>query len=179
MQHLRPEALRKHVVDVAAAFNIKLSFDESLRPEDAAALHLPALEIVGTTDGSVGINLVKMKLAICRPVVDETSYAVTLHELGHLIAPNGSLPAEHAQARSMDRHLAIQLVEEQAAWEWAVHQAMEWTPVMQSVMDYAIGTYQKGHDAYKANEVKRNRAIGRNAATLTGFFKNAAAKRRS
>lgn len=150
---LSPAALAKNAIDVAIAFRVNLVFDDGQAPHDAGALHL-----------RVGEK--QLHLVACKPITDETSYAVALHELGHCIAPNGSLPTEHEQARTPERHLAIQMVEEEAAWEWAEHHALEWTDLMESVRQWSIGTYKAGTARHAAQTVTRARAAGRNAETI-------------
>lgn len=68
----------------------------------------------------------KDRVVLMGPVREQTGYAVCLHEMGHLVAANG---------------LAAGVVGEDAAWEWAQHMALDWTPTMQQVRDWAFGTY--------------------------------------
>lgn len=83
------------------------------------------------------------------PVTGETTYAVALHELGHCLSPMGMLRSEMSKdMRSMNRlttkrDVALQLEEERAAWDWAEHYALEWTPAMQAVKKMCLGAYER------------------------------------
>ena len=50
-----------------------------------------------------------------REVKSAITYAVALHELGHILGP---------------RQSGVRIEKELGAWEWAVDNALEWTPVM-------------------------------------------------
>ncbi len=114
-------ALARHAQQLATAFDIWLVVHPGMRPEDACAI--PALRAVVTS-----------------PIVDQTIYAVVLHELGHLLSPLGSL-RQHETPGSAARLYNLRLDEERAAWEWAEHYALEWTPAMQAVREWAYQTY--------------------------------------
>lgn len=106
------EALRRHAHQIARAFNATLVECAELRPEDAAA-----------SNGH--------RVAICAPIIDETTYAVALHEIGHLAAPSGDLHGTHG----------LTIEAERAAWEWAEHYALDWTPAMAALREWAFSTY--------------------------------------
>lgn len=126
-----PVELDAHVRSLADAFNVVVKVDHKLRPDDAGAG-----EVVNLRTGQVtGIGI------LIAPVSDESTYAVTLHELGHCCSPLGMLKAERERARSRGRNLRLLLDEEHAAWEWAMHYALTWTPLMEYVHQYAITTY--------------------------------------
>ncbi len=113
-----PQVLRQHARDLAAAFAVRLVETPDIKPDDARALpHL--------------------RLALCAPVIDETTYAVALHEIGHLAAPSGVLRAAGATGDEGN----LKRDEEAAAWAWARHYALIWTPLMDSVARWAENTY--------------------------------------
>lgn len=114
-----PDALRAHAHDLAKAFNVRLIESDQLEPDEAVALKL--------WNGIV----------LCTPIVDETTYAVALHELGHLLSPLGLARSAGVQCERGN----LQRLEEDAAWTWARHYALEWTPVMDAVASWAEGTY--------------------------------------
>lgn len=61
---------------------------------------------------------------------------MALHELGHLAAPTGALRVTvGGDAANLQRD------EEDAAWTWARHYALVWTPVMDALATWAEGTY--------------------------------------
>lgn len=109
--------LQAHARALAAAFDIRLIEAPALKPEEALALS-------------------RWRVALCHPVIDDTTYAVALHEMGHLASPTGVLRtvATGDQSRLMRD-------EEDAAWAWARHYALVWTPAMQAVAAWAEGTY--------------------------------------
>lgn len=117
-QNLTAAAMAAHAADLAVAFNVRLITSPLLRPEEAFAE-------------------VKRRAVFATTIVDETTYAVVLHEIGHLAAPTGSLVSKGARG-SMN----LQRVEEDAAWAWARHYALDWTPAMEAVATWAEGTYQ-------------------------------------
>jgi hypothetical protein len=108
---------RQHVHDLARAFDARVIESDQLRPDEA-------------------LGITAFRIVICRPVADETSYAVALHELGHLAAPLGVI--RHVMAGDRGN---LHRIEEAAAWEWARHYALEWTPTMESVATWAESTY--------------------------------------
>ncbi|MBE3072755.1 MAG: hypothetical protein IMZ67_07240 [Acidobacteria bacterium] len=167
-----PMVLAAHVHGVAAAFGVTLVEDPALAPEQAGAIPRPGMVPAGV--GPEGV-------VVARPVTDETSYAVVLHELGHVIAPSGQLGLELECRRrggtpTTARDWALLVVEEEAAWEWAKHDALDWTPAMESVCQYALSTYRAGarKAAAARSEAERRAAEGRAAAcrereALAGF----------
>lgn len=111
-----PAQLQAHARELAAAFQIRLIESDQLAPHEAFAVpHLRAI--------------------VAATIREETTYAVVLHEAGHLAAPSGVLPG-------MQRTSGVLCEEERAAWAWARHYALIWTDVMEHVATYAEGTYQ-------------------------------------
>jgi hypothetical protein len=110
--------LQQHARDLAAAFSIRLVETTQVQPHEAfAAPHL--------------------RLVVATPVVDETTYAVQLHEMGHLCSPLGAIGRGVVDA-DVSR---VKQLEEDAAWTWARHYALDWTPAMDAVATWAEGTY--------------------------------------
>ena len=112
--------LQAHARRLAEAFDIRWLDSELLRPEEALAIW-------------------NLRVVISRPVSDETSYAVVLHEFGHLAALNGVVVGLH-------RNNTIRRVQEAAAWDWAQHVALEWTPAMAQVRQLCEATYAIEND---------------------------------
>jgi len=111
--------LQAHAHALAKGFQKRLIESSQLRPEEAFAL--PHLQ-----------------LAVISTIVDVTTYAIALHELGHLAAPTGSIRGAVEGDRA-----SLQRVEEDAAWTWARHYALIWTDVMDRLAQWAEGTYQQ------------------------------------
>jgi len=109
--------LRAHAVDLAKAFNVRLIESTQLQPEEA-------------------VGLSRLRVALVSTIIDETTYAVALHEMGHLASPTGVL--RHASTGDLGN---LMRAEEDAAWTWARHYALEWTPVMDAVARWAEATY--------------------------------------
>jgi antirestriction protein ArdC len=140
-ERLDPLTLARHVADTAAAFGIAALPADAI--EDGAAI--PILQVV-----------------IIKPVTDEASYAVALHEIGHVRAPLGALPQEKARATSRAQAARIALIEEDAAWTWAEHHALDWTPTMAHVRVITEGTYRQGLiDAQQQDAEEAARAAAR------------------
>lgn len=111
--------LQAHAHALAKAFDVRLVEDARFKPEEAV--------------GVGGLRVVLMTV-----IADETTYAIALHEIGHLASPTGIV--RHVCAGDRGN---LMRVEEAAAWAWARHYALEWTPVMEAVAQWAEGTYER------------------------------------
>ena len=92
-----------HARDLATAFKVTLCVMD-IAPENAGA----SAQVVGEY-----VGIVK-----CGRIIDDTTYAVALHEIGHVVAPLGGLN-EHRRGLTGASAIRIRLIEERAAWEWA------------------------------------------------------------
>lgn len=143
MGHPTAAQLAQHVSDLCKAFDVKLIVGgqvidrrtrqlRPLRPDEGAA---------GLLAGS------NQKLIRIYPVIDESTYAVALHELGHCCDPVGMLATEGSQTLRRTnqmgtiRDVKLRLESERAAWVWARHYALIWTPLMQTVEDFSLRSY--------------------------------------
>lgn len=85
------------------------------------------------------------------PVINgPVSYAIALHELGHLLDPMGSLQrANYATIFNRKTGLRtpwdndLYILEEAFAWEWAMKNALTWTPSMSRTARWGFETYTK------------------------------------
>jgi hypothetical protein len=137
LDNLSPQVqkLALHVEDLARAFDVDLLLTPVLRRERAAAIRHPWS---------------KRRAVLAHPVTDETSYAVVLHEMGHHCAVLGHLradlmiktPGRFAPREEVMRYLRVMLEEERAAWDWARHYALYWTPAMMQVESIAYDSYE-------------------------------------
>ena len=138
----------KHVIDLGHAFHVIIQW--IIDPDAAAAgtalddRHLPHAQ--------------RRAIVNIPPVVDETTYAVALHELGHCIAPCGTLTSTEASHRMIKqrqpttlRDVKLRLDEEWAAWEWARAYALEWTPAMVAIERSSISSYRANAKRYGVN----------------------------
>jgi hypothetical protein len=131
---------------LCAAFGIVLHVVDEMNaaPEKAVSV---GLALTNTTTGEI----VERKDAVMiAPVIDESTYAVALHEIGHCLAPLGRVSHTEStlQMRSTGvpatlRDIRLKVISEEAAWEWAHAHAIEWTVVMDQVESYSIGTYRR------------------------------------
>lgn len=146
---MTPTNLRDHAQSLATLFGITLVYSEKLKYEEAGAIVFDdsspeakrALAEVGCT---------KMVVR-ARAIIDEATYAVVMHEIGHHLAPNGHCllkdPKPGCHPRDRYEWLAAKLVAEEAAWEWAqyyIEQVFVWTAAMEQVKRYGLGTYERG-----------------------------------
>jgi len=131
-----PTQYAEHARELAAAFHVDL-FETDQPPETAQAAQLalkPGHEPIA-------------KAVFVHEIHDETTYIVALHELGHCLAPLGTMPlAKQGLTPDAVQFWDVTLAEEEAAWDWAQHYALEWTGPMQGVKDWAIKTYRDGRD---------------------------------
>lgn len=89
----------------------------------------------------------KDRLVQMPPVLDDTGYAICLHEMGHLMAKDG----HHGTRDYTEEELAAntmmivfeRIQEEHAAWRWAEKMAIEWTAGMTQVRDFALANYAR------------------------------------
>ena len=133
-----PVDMARHIRDLGGAFNVRLNVKPGMDPARAAAGYM---EQTG------------QRVIMIAPVIDETTYAAALHELGHCLSPLGMVNlTEGSQSMRETRQLAtirdcrLQLEEEHAAWEWAEHYGLCWTPVMAHLRDYCLREYQERYD---------------------------------
>lgn len=139
----RNQRYAQHIAQLGAAFGVFVQV-KSMAPDGAGAGS--ALVGIMTPDGPTDVQ--RVKAIVIAPVIDETTYAVALHELGHCLHPLGMLDAEGSKTWRMThepsslRDIKLQLVSERAAWEWAHHYALEWTDAMAFVERFSIGSYE-------------------------------------
>lgn len=125
---------RQHVVDLARGFDVVIFWLDPNKPEGAAAGY-----VKGTQRKCVAIA----------PVRDETTYAVDLHELGHCLSPLGMLNDQGSKQMRLTnqfstiRDVRLLMMSERAAWEWAHHYALDWTPAMTQVEHWSIAEYER------------------------------------
>lgn len=133
----------KHVTELAAAFGVRLIVLRDAAPHEAAA---------GTIvkKGRQVHHSKRERCVSITPVIDETTYAVALHELGHCLHPAGMVNQTHGSVTMRKTNqiatlsdMRLQLLEEESAWEWAHHYALEWTEVMSQVERLALSTYRR------------------------------------
>jgi hypothetical protein len=156
MSNPTPDQYRQHARDIARAFGLKLlevttvatvltTVDgetvtvgsQPFKPEDAAAVCDP--------QNAVSVELPRGSV-LCAPITDSATYTVAMHELGHVLHPQGSLAHEKAAARKandMRRYLRLVVLSEESAWEWAKHHALDWTTASAQVESYALATYRE------------------------------------
>lgn len=94
------------------------------------------------------------------PVRGHVTYAVALHEIGHILHPQGmlrdgetgaleSMSSEMSETTQQAAFFDVQLIEEASAWQWAITHAKEWTPVMARTLKWSFHTYTSEHQAFE------------------------------
>jgi hypothetical protein len=154
--------LAQHISDLGTRFNVRLDVRPGMPPEASGAgyilvtcpqcerrnkLRREGVARCGACKHPLGTHN-RVHCIEIAPVIDETTYAVALHELGHCLHPTGRVNDSHGSRtmRTLNEVATIadmryQLLEEHSAWEWARANALTWTPPMQAVHDWAVGTY--------------------------------------
>lgn len=98
--------------------------------KEEMASHIDALcvehDIKVENYSSQGRAFRKDRMIQIRPVRSEVTYAVGLHEIGHVVGPWQSMPSLYCEA---------------GAWVWATQNAQEWTPTMHVTMIQALTSY--------------------------------------
>lgn len=87
-----------------------------------------------------------------RHVKSDVTYALALHELGHILEPRG--------------HRGPRLDREVAAWQWAKANAKEWTDKMDAYMQKALRSYLAWSERHKTAE---RAATGHSIHALAGL----------
>jgi len=109
--------LQEHARQLAAAFHVRLIESDQVLPEEAFAVP-------------------HRRLVLCATVRERMTYAIALHELGHVVAPLGNV-----RALTAGDPAKLSRDEEDAAWAWARHHALEWAPEMEALAQWAEGSY--------------------------------------
>lgn len=129
-----PTELSQHVHDLAQAFHVRVFVRTDMQPHEAAAAE--------TIDDR--------RVIVVSPIIDDSTYAVALHELGHCLSPNGMLPPgefsrqyQHSKTPACVRDVRLCIEEERAAWEWAHRYAFYWTDLMAFVERLSRSNYTK------------------------------------
>ena len=135
--------MQQHAQSLADRHNIELFIDPKMNPMES----------------SVSLRSSDQKMVVViAGVWDEVTYAVALHEMGHIAAPRAAQLIELADAerrRDVHRFISIKREEEEMAWTWARVNAVQWTPMMQAVMDMGLQSYQ--YDAAHLLEMIRHK----------------------
>ncbi len=112
------QELHTHAKALAKAFDVILIEDSHL------------------TDNSYAQRLfADINIAHVMPIKCETTYAIALHEMGHLVHPTGMLTGSVGQEHD--------LLHERSAWEWAEYYALDWSPAMEQIKELGLGSYSR------------------------------------
>ena len=111
----------EHVSSLATQHNVFVIVETSLPPDGGAAFG-------------------PLRTIIIAPVIDETTYMVAMHELGHLIAPGG---LGGTASNNLALSMCALMDQEDAAWTWARAHAMIWTDLMEHWAQWARETYRQ------------------------------------
>lgn len=122
---LTPRQMAEHLAGLARQHGIVLNVIKGMPPEQAFAIN----------------GGPRMRLITVAPVVDETTYAVDLHEMGHCVAPDAVWgPCELCRSVA---DIQGKIRAEQAAWDWAQANALEWTVAMEQNKRMAMKGYEE------------------------------------
>lgn len=80
------------------------------------------------------------RIVFCAPVIDETTYMIQLHEMGHLVAPGGMFKVD--ELLPIPIQITKRMDQEDAAWAWARETALVWTLEMEVKAQWARETYR-------------------------------------
>lgn len=123
-----------HAREIARRWGVRMVEDSGLKKDEAHAQP-------------------NVRAVVHAPIVDETSYIVSMHEIGHLLHANGFVRDQIRPKTPLDK-IRLQLIEEEAAWDWAQANVLdgEWTAGMESVKRFAMKTYTDHRDALMRGE---------------------------
>jgi hypothetical protein len=121
--------MAEHLAGLARQHGIGLNVVKDMPPERAYALRA----------GFAG--MAPVRIVTIAPVMDETTYAVALHEMGHTVAKNGVFgPCELCRSVS---DVSKKILAEQSAWEWAKQNALDWTVAMEQNKQMSLHQYEE------------------------------------
>jgi hypothetical protein len=133
--------LLRHVISLATAFDVRLVMDTDKRVNPETEDQTGAAGFGFSLEHPEQIVQCMVHVPF---VMDERSYAVALHELGHTLSPTGCLWQHMDQRGKIPtfRNLNLLLEQEDAAWEWARRYAIHWTLAMESYAKDARDSYR-------------------------------------
>jgi len=127
---MTPEAMNAHVVAIAATHGVA---------------------IVWRTSGSItGRAWRRGRRITIPPVRSEITYALALHELGHILG--------HQSGRRLSREVQ--------AWAWAKDTAMSWTPRMTRYCRKLLASYERWAVRRQASSTTRRTFVDHAALVL-------------
>lgn len=130
---LTPRQMAIHLAGLARQHDIALNVVKGMPPERARAERFQLAPMPWAV----------MRLVTIAPVGDETTYAVALHEMGHVVARHGmSGVGVDNPCRSID-DVKKKILAEQAAWDWAQANALEWTVAMEQNKQISLHNYEE------------------------------------
>lgn len=115
-----PAELQQHAIELGAANKVIIILDPTMSVYACKSSQDPARNVTC-------ISMV--------PITSKYVYAIAMHELGHVIAPDGCLHAGDANNR------LLKLQSEQNAWKWAAANAIMWDADMTKFAEQALRTY--------------------------------------
>lgn len=117
----------QHIQDLCKTFNIEIHLCEKPEESRGGVVHGTLMK----PGARVGVQTILSRLIQVKKVDNAFLYAIALHEVGHIEHPSGLLI-------EIDNGMEQEL----AAWEWAEHHALDWTPEMQAAKDYGLMTHR-------------------------------------
>lgn len=122
----------QHVATLASEHRITITHDAA----DFGNKVLDAYLMATLCGVPFGYSDPKNRRICIRPVVDDVTYAVAMHEMGHILHPDG-----HLRNRGLEFTYALIQREERNAWLWAANHAVAWTRDMHLLAIEALATY--------------------------------------
>jgi hypothetical protein len=111
-------------------------------------------EVIETaTPGTNAYAFAKINRIEVAPIVNAATYAVRMHEQGHVVHP---CAPGHKRTKTDSGEVCVTC--ELVAWQWAMDHAIEWTHEMHRRLDRSLGTYNKYAVGDQIEAVKRMRS---------------------
>jgi hypothetical protein len=108
MTRAHVNAMRQHILNVCRQFEVQIEWR-------------------GSSRGGWAVH--EFELVSIAPIKSAVTYAVALHEIGHVLG-------RHQRSRS-------RTVRERWAWDWARRHAITWTPAMERTMRRSLDWYER------------------------------------
>lgn len=120
---MNPAEMQVHTIELAAAKGVVVIIDGKM------SIYSCFARTARTPENSC-IHMV--------PVLNDSAYVISLHELGHILDPNGCMHFSDPQNK------LLKLQSEENAWKWARANAKVWTPQMEVIASTALRSYTHG-----------------------------------
>jgi hypothetical protein len=147
----------------AKGFVARTPFIEKLVAHGEALVRTHNVRVRACRTGSGGAASYGQRQVECAPITDEASYSTFLHEMGHLLSPEGdSRQHRHVIVKDFAGIAGDSLVSiggECGAWAWAIRNAETWTRAMHDDLVDGLSHYARYANGERERDCLRGAVI--------------------